>query len=136
MRKKNIYKSIIAILVFTNVIALTMFFNTHLLENQTPTAAFLKQLGNVIGVSAGVPSNEINTLASDLRQWENELDAREQDLAAQEVLLRERAEGDTNTSVVYITVIGALLLVLVVMNFVLDWRRAEKLSKRRDTYLR
>jgi CHASE3 domain sensor protein len=81
------------------------------------------QFATVSKVSTRVADNGINTLAQQLNEWEQDLKAREAALVG-----REEVADTTNASrpvVVYVTVIGSLLLILILLNFYLDWRRRE-----------
>jgi tetrahydromethanopterin S-methyltransferase subunit G len=82
----------------------------------------IRQLGAVVGMYAGVEPNQYNLLAQQLDERSRELDAREAELAQQEVLIKETV-GQERTSIVYATAIGFLLLLLVLLNFYLDWKR-------------
>lgn len=86
----------------------------------------ISQTGSVVSISAGVAENEYNTLAEELDQKERLLDARDRALAE-----RASVEIDDDTvggkksdlAIVYTTAIGFLLLVLVLLNFYMDWKR-------------
>ena len=82
----------------------------------------VRQLGSVVGIYAGVEPNEYNLLAQQLEEKRKELDARENQIAQQEELIKESVVSD-KASIVYATAIGFLLLVLVILNFYLDWKR-------------
>lgn len=83
-----------------------------------------QQLGSVVGMYASVEPNEYNTLAQQIKEKQEELDTREKKITEKE-LLSEQQEIPKRDSVaiIYITLIGLLLLVLVLLNFILDWRR-------------
>lgn len=85
-------------------------------------SGMVRQLGAVVGMYAGVEPNEYNLLAQQLDERSKELDAREAHIAQQEILIRE-GDNSEKTSIVYATAIGLLLLVLVLFNFYLDWKR-------------
>jgi len=114
---KKTYIMIIAVGVIAAGI-LAVYFNSA-------AGGMFRQLGSVVGMYAGVEPNEYNLLAQQLDQRNKELDAREAELAQQEVLLKESVVSD-RASIVYATAIGFLLLVLVVLNFYLDWKRGRE----------
>lgn len=126
MQKKNRHKNIISVLVIANVLMVTVLLNNYVLKGGTIPALDFSQLGNAVGVSVGVPPNQYNTVAQELDEWDKRLDRREQELNEREVLLRESGQTSSDTSSVYIMAIGFLLLLLIVINFVLDWKRFER----------
>jgi len=83
----------------------------------------VRQFANTVGMFAAVPKNENNTLAQDLQQKQQELTEREMLIKQKEQTLGYKEESNNKTAVVYITVIGGLLLLLILMNFYLDWKR-------------
>lgn len=84
---------------------------------------FARELGAAVGASAGVLPNEYNTLAQALLKKETEVNQREAALAEREAaVLREG--GEKNTKLIFVVLsVGGLLLVLILLNFYLDWRR-------------
>jgi len=82
-----------------------------------------RQLANSVGVLAGVPENEYNSLAIALDERAEELDAREEAL-----LLQAQAQVDADQHMLLlISVIGAGLLGLILLNFYLDAHRRRTL---------
>ena len=75
---------------------------------------------NTSGVFASVPENEINTLASQLEE-------RERGIAEREAQLTRSTQEDTRTLAV-VSVMGAGLLGLILINFYLDNRRRHSLA--------
>jgi len=75
---------------------------------------------NSVGILASVPPNEVNTLASQLEE-------RERDITAREAILARSAREDTRTLAV-VSLMGAGLLGLILMNFYLDNRRRHSLA--------
>jgi cell shape-determining protein MreC len=84
-----------------------------------------QQLGSVVGMYASIEPNEYNELAQELKEYEQDLQKREAVIAQKEVLLRNEAEqkDEQNTAIIYTTAIGVLLLLLILYNYYLDWRR-------------
>jgi hypothetical protein len=84
-------------------------------------------LGNVIGVSASVPPNEFNSLAAQFAQREKELDARAVALSAREQSivseLDARQKDRMNSVYSYLFGFTLLLLILVIVNYYLDYHR-------------
>jgi hypothetical protein len=82
-----------------------------------------RYLANVVGMSASVAPNELNTLASELSQRADELERREREIDA-------RARGDLLANPITTYTLGAILvlqLLLIVANYVLDYRRSRSL---------
>lgn len=118
----------------SNVLVAAMFLNAYVLEEQSAPAIYFGQLGNAVGISVGVGENQYNTIAQQLDEWGRELSDREKEISERELLLSNARESGNTTSDIFIMAIGLLLLVLIVMNFVLDWRRYETRSKERDLF--
>lgn len=78
-----------------------------------------------VGAYAHVPKNEYNTLAQQLQEKERELVIRENMIAARENELRSRFSSVRDErELVYTALFGLFLLSLILLNFVLDARRA------------
>lgn len=83
-----------------------------------------QQVASVVGMYASVEPNEYNILTQQIKDKQEELDMREKDLAEKETLLaQQEAPEHSRTAIIYISIIGTLLLILILWNFVLDWRR-------------
>lgn len=82
-------------------------------------------LANIVGVSAGVPTNPYNTLNKQLEDKKNELDKREKAIADYELFLSSQV-GDAEL-INGVAVAGAsasgILFALVGMNFFWDYKR-------------
>lgn len=84
---------------------------------------FARELGAAVGASAGVLPNEYNTLAQSLLQKETEVNQKAAALAVREAaVMQQGSEKDTKLVFVVLSV-GVLLLILILLNFYLDWRR-------------
>jgi hypothetical protein len=79
---------------------------------------------SAVGVYVGVAETEINTLSAELQARSKELDEREAALQAREIAPREFGTFSQSEYSTYIlSVILFVLTVLVLLNYVLDWRR-------------
>ena len=78
----------------------------------------LKLTANTVSVYAGVEPTEINTLAQQLDAREKDLDAREEALVRQGPVTQK----DIRTLTV-VSIVGAILLGLILLNFYLDSKR-------------
>ena len=76
-------------------------------------------LASVISMNASVPPNEVNTLSAKLEQRNVELAQRE--IA---VSLKEKNANNSQTSTFVLSILLFALLVLIVLNYVLDYFRA------------
>jgi hypothetical protein len=94
---------------------------------------FIFNLASVVGVGVSVPPNPFNTLAEELQKKEKELEQREAALAARQNSSGQDLSGFTSRTggeemklILYITIIGITLLLLILINFYFDLRREEK----------
>lgn len=71
---------------------------------------------NSVGVYAGVEENEINTLVAELHEREKAIEARENAVISRVVVTDD-------TTLLFVTIMGAGLLGLILLNFYLDSRR-------------
>jgi chromosome segregation ATPase len=78
-----------------------------------------------VGASAEVEENRYNTLAKQLEQKEQSLKEKEQALEEREEQLGRRADA----AVLLSMGIGIVLLIVVSINFYLDWRRGDFIRK-------
>ena len=74
---------------------------------------------NSVGVLAAVPENSASTLAAQLDERARELDAREATLV--------RTQGTDTRTLTIVSIMGAGLLGLILLNFYLDTRRRNSL---------
>jgi len=78
-----------------------------------------------VGMSVGVEPNPYNTLASDLKKMEDDLDARERRILSLEEELRGRRAMETYLAYGSLA-LSACLFMLVGVNFYLDSRRTRE----------
>lgn len=84
-----------------------------------------EKLGAQVGVSVGVSPNEFSDLAEEITKKQEELQAREIAVTEKEKALAKREEISSFFSLEwYVTVMAFILLLLVLLNFYLDWRRS------------
>jgi flagellar basal body-associated protein FliL len=87
-----------------------------------------QNLANVSSLSASVLPNPYNSLAMQFEQKEQELNARAQELSAEEAALNDRITAESKKQWLLISVLIGLvilLLVLLVLNFYFDIKREE-----------
>jgi hypothetical protein len=87
-------------------------------ETRTISEDASQYLANVIGIQAAVLPNEYNTLNAQLEDKSKAIAARE--IA---VTLREQDTQESDTAVFVLSVLLALVLVLIIINYILDFRR-------------
>lgn len=84
-------------------------------------------LANAIGMSASVQPTELNTYTAALTQKERELDSREAALREREVAVNLSTDSNSSDTVTYILAsILFVLLVLILLNYTLDYIRAKE----------
>ena len=80
-------------------------------------------------ISASVPENEINTLTAQIRERQDELDAREAALRSREIEARDFGSGsDIDYSTYILSIILFILTVLIVLNYAMDWARVRRFT--------
>lgn len=89
------------------------------------TVLYLASTGT--GVFANVPESEINALSAKLAEQQSELDRREADLREREIAARSFGAGSGNDYSTYIiSAILFIILVLLVLNYAMDFARVRK----------
>lgn len=108
------------------VLAFVLVFDSGLLFSGTAEISNLAQqhVANVVGVSVGVAPNEVNQLTARITELETELETKER-LIAVDVRQKESV-GGIDTSTFILSIILFILLVLIVLNYVLDFLRMRK----------
>lgn len=111
------------------VCAIALMFESGIISQTTAemSKGTHSYLANAIGMSASVNPTELNKITADLT-------AREQDLAAREAALKARQisvnfnseEGGGDSSVFVLASILFILLVLILLNYVLDYLRLKE----------
>ncbi len=117
--------------VSLGVVTCVLVFQSGLLSDVTPrlTEQTARYMANAVGVTVGVAPTELNTITADLTKRETALAAREQALKDREISVGLNGEGSgmsqTTTTFLLATVLF-ILLVLVVLNYILDFVRARR----------
>lgn len=82
-------------------------------------------LANAVGVGAAVEPTELNSLTSELTQQKLALQAREQAITEREIQIGLTAgESPNQTSTYVLSGVLFILLVLIILNYTLDYLRA------------
>ncbi len=119
----SLYHSFLRIAVC--VLAIALIFDSGLLLKQTEllsnTAS--QHLASVVGVTVGVAPTEMNQLTSRITELETELEAKERLIA---VSVRNTDTKPGLDSTFFLSVILFILLILIVLNYVLDFLRSRQ----------
>jgi hypothetical protein len=126
-RKKHAYRDEKEIIRRTAiVIALVLFiYATSIASPKVLVQSAASMLGSAeVGVSMGVAPNPYNTAAAELAAKQSELDARE-------ALIRANDGGSlagTRMLAAGSFIVSILVLMLVAMNYYMDWRRDRRVA--------
>ncbi|NCT01638.1 hypothetical protein GW766_00055 [Candidatus Parcubacteria bacterium] len=110
--------------------ALVLAFESGLVRESTKDIS--KQthlyLANVIGMSAAVQPNELNQITAELTKKERELAAREAALREREITVElSTGMGDSSTATYILSSVLFILLILILLNYTLDYLRLREL---------
>jgi len=85
-------------------------------------------VATAVGMSAGVKPTELNQITAALTERQRELDAREAALSEREIAVRLNSQPATATDYSTFVLSGVLfiLLLLIVLNYVLDYLRTRE----------
>ena len=112
------------------VCAFVLLFDSGLVLNDSARLSDGTQayLANVVNVSATIPPNELNVITAQLTEQQLALDARERAITEREIELQQNptASPGTDTSTFVLSAILFILLVLIVLNYGLDYARVRK----------
>lgn len=110
------------------VCALVLLFESGLAHRSTAQISqnTHSYLANAIGMSASVEPTELNTLTAELTKQKLALDSREAELREREIQVKLNG-GDDNEQATYILAsVLFVLLVLIILNYGLDYIRAKE----------
>ena len=123
----TLYHSLLRMISLT--VALVLVFESGLIN---PVTKELSQnthtyIATAIGMYAGVESTALNTITADLTRRETELAAREAEVTEREIAVGLNAgTGSGDNSVYILSSILFVLLVLIILNYILDfWRQKQ-----------
>ncbi len=122
----SLYHSLLR--VAAAVVAIMLVFESGLLSPITAELANNTQsyLANAVGVSVGVAPTELNQMTAALTVREQELEARALALAEREIQveLAATSQGIPDRATFVLATILFILLVLIILNYALDYVRA------------
>lgn len=112
------------------VCAIALIFESGILSESTARLAQNTHLylANAVGMTVGVAPTELNQYTAQLTQKERELDAREAALneRAISVNLANAGESTNDTATYLLASILFILLVLILLNYILDYIRMKE----------
>ncbi len=127
MNSTSTYHSVLRITVA--VVAIMLVFEAGLFSDTTARLADNTELylANAVGVTVGVAPTELNQITAALTARERELEARELAVAEREIAVEIDGGGAMRDSGTFIlATILFILLVLIVLNYALDYARARE----------
>ena len=117
------------------VCALILLFESGLINHSTSILALQtnQYLANAVGMSASVEPNELNTYTARLTEQKNLLDAREAAIRDREIQIGLASGENPNQTTTYVLAsILFVLLLLIILNYALDYLRAQE-PKQKNT---
>ncbi len=90
------------------------------------TASYLAAVGGA-SMNVAVPPNEVNSLSAELAAYERELSARDAALREREIKARDYDTSTTDYGTYVLSAILFIIMVLMVLNYVMDWMRFKRL---------
>jgi hypothetical protein len=128
---KSTYHRLLRVLAL--VFAVVLIFDSGLITDSTSQVSDNAQLylATAVGMTAKVEPTELNLYTASLTQKEMELDAREASLAEREISVNISAGGQTaDVSTYILSSILFILLLLILLNYALDYFRAREIELR------
>ncbi|MBP9836308.1 MAG: hypothetical protein KBC78_00545 [Candidatus Pacebacteria bacterium] len=121
----SIYHSFLRVSVL--VFALLLVFDSGLVSDQSKILSISTQqyLANAVSVQVGVTPTEVNQLTARITELEGDLAAKERLIA---INLSENTSATMDKSTLILSVIVFILLVLILLNYILDFIRMRKMS--------
>ncbi len=111
------------------VCAVVLLFESGLVSESSKQVAdgTHQYLANVVGMSASVQPTELNMLTAELTKKERELAAREAALKEREITVDlSNGSSGTDTSTYLMASVLFILLILIVLNYTLDYLRSRE----------
>ncbi len=114
------------------VTALVLLFESGLVHQSTASLALNthQYLAQAVGMSAAINPTDLNMLTAELTKQQRDLAAREDAISEREIEIGLAAgENPNETSTYVLAGILFMLLVLIVINYTLDYLRAKQLRE-------
>lgn len=125
---ESIYHRVIRVMAV--VTALVLLFESGLVHQSTAYLALNTHsyLAQAVGMSVAVDPNELNLLTAELTKQQRDLALREAAIAEREIEIGLASGKNPNETSTYVLAgILFILLVLIVLNYTLDYLRAKQL---------
>jgi hypothetical protein len=121
----SIYHSALRVSVL--VFAILLIFDSGLITDKSKFLSISTQqyLANAVSVQVGVAPTEVNQLTARITELEGELAVKERLIA---VNLTENTSATMDKSTLVLSIIVFILLVLILLNYVLDFVRMRKMT--------
>lgn len=126
--ENSIYHSLLRI--FMVVLTFALVFDSGIINKKTSEISSYTQgyLATVVGVGASIKPTEINQLTARITELEKEVEAKDRYI---EVNLNGN-EQTTKNSTVFLSVALFVVLVLIILNYILDFLRYRQFKTRRN----
>ncbi len=95
-----------------------------------PARYSLAETGAVVEGGAEVPWNPINRFALELKQKDDAITEKEKSVERQELFFKENIANKQTRILIYLFLVGGILLVLLLINFYLDFRHKKQAGAR------
>jgi len=121
----SIYHSALRVSVL--VFAILLIFDSGLITDKSKFLSISTQqyLANAVSVQVGVAPTEVNQLTARITELEGELAVKERLIA---VNLTENTSATMDKSTLVLSIIVFILLVLILLNYVLDFVRMRRMT--------
>ncbi len=129
----SVYHSVLRVALC--VCACLVAFDSGLLNESTKALSTGAQnyIASAVGVRVGVAENDVNILTKRITELESELAQKERDIAVR--LNTDSNSPSFDTSTFVLSLILFILLVLIVLNYILDYVRLRQATLVRKTAL-
>jgi hypothetical protein len=111
------------------VVAIVLVFESGIISHSTTLLAMNTHwyMANAVGMSASVDPNELNVLTAELTKQKKDLDGREAALREREIQVNLSNGTANNDKATYVLAsILFILLILIIINYALDYLRARE----------
>jgi hypothetical protein len=118
--ENTLYHSFLRIAIC--VFAVALIFDSGILLDSTAkiSSQAQKQMASAVGVKVGVAPNEVNQLTGRITELERDLALKEREIAVN----TSGGAAPANTSTFILSALLFIMLVLIVLNYALDYLRA------------
>jgi hypothetical protein len=117
------------------VYALVLLFESGMISQSTAALSMdtHQYLANAVGMSVSVEPTELNMMTAELTNQKRLLDQRETTLREREIEVGLQAGGSNERATYVLASILFILLVLIILNYVLDFMRTREARVTLDT---